>query len=416
MNDNLPLGPQAPVHEILLAETAIKIELPPSLHRLAVERYEAIRTYIEREESPLHDRVVFFYPQGSMAIRATIKGRRPDEGYDIDIVAELRLDRGTTPAQALDLLYKAVKGEKGSRYYDMTERQTRCVTVHYSDGMHLDVTPSELLDKRDPRYSNIFHAKPGTPANDHVRVQVNSFAFCDWFNATVVPNALFEAEYAKRASAANGLRFLAEADVKPVPGQVTLEGGKPTSVVALQLLKRNRNIRYDRRPGRMPPSVMLSRFAGSTPTPSTSIAGALDNIAAAILQALEDAEARQQLIDVRNPKCQPDKFTDRWPENRAAQQLYILDLRLLRRQLAELMSDRLPLDKKRDLLIAMFGEGPARAAVDRYSQILSEAVRTGKRVASASGRVIPAVATAVGMPSITQARPHTFYGTAWPKK
>src|SRR5712664_3248850 len=33
---NVPLGPDAPVGEILLAESAIRIELPPSLHKLAV--------------------------------------------------------------------------------------------------------------------------------------------------------------------------------------------------------------------------------------------------------------------------------------------------------------------------------------------------------------------------------------------
>lgn len=53
----LPLGPTAPVGEILLAGVAIRIELPPSLHRLAVERYEAVRKHIEREGSPLHDKV-----------------------------------------------------------------------------------------------------------------------------------------------------------------------------------------------------------------------------------------------------------------------------------------------------------------------------------------------------------------------
>ena len=39
MNDSLdalPLGPNAPLGELLLAGTAIRIELPPSLHRLAV--------------------------------------------------------------------------------------------------------------------------------------------------------------------------------------------------------------------------------------------------------------------------------------------------------------------------------------------------------------------------------------------
>ena len=140
-----PLGPTAPVGENLLAGVAIRIELPPSQHHLAVERYEAVRKHIEREGSPLHDRVVWFYAHGSMAIKATIKSQRREDGYDIDIVSELNLPAWMTPAQILDVLYEAIRGEKGSMYYDMTERQTRCVTIYYADGMHLDVTPSRPI-------------------------------------------------------------------------------------------------------------------------------------------------------------------------------------------------------------------------------------------------------------------------------
>ena len=66
-NSNL-LGSSAPIGELLLAETAIRIELPPSHHGLAVDRFKAIRNHVERDGSPLAGRVRIFYPQGSMAI------------------------------------------------------------------------------------------------------------------------------------------------------------------------------------------------------------------------------------------------------------------------------------------------------------------------------------------------------------
>src|ERR1700724_2076098 len=244
-----PLGPTAPVGEILLAETAIRIELPPSLHQLAVDRYEAVRKHIERPDSPLRDRVTWFYPQGSMAIRATIKARRREDGFDIDIVAELILPPGLTPAQILDLLFEAINGPRGSMYHGMVERQTRCVTVFYADGMHLDITPSELLDERDPRLSHICHAKPEEPPEAHRRPIMNSWAFCDWFNARTPVNLIFEQAYAKRARTLDEMIIAKDADVKPVPAHSTLERGKSTTVVALQLLKRNRNVRYFPRKG-----------------------------------------------------------------------------------------------------------------------------------------------------------------------
>lgn len=422
MNEQLtqpPLGPNAPVGELLLAETAIRIELPPSLHRLAVERYEAIRKHIEREASPLRDKVRIFYPQGSMAIRATILSRKRADGFDIDIIAELILSHSTAPAAVLDLLFDAINGPPGSQYHGKVERQTRCVTVYYADGMHLDITPTLLVAELDPRLSHLFHAKREEPVSAHRRLLMNSFAFCEWVNGKTPIDLTFEEAYGRRALAFDARRERADADVKPVPDHATKEGGKSAKIVALQLLKRNRNLRYEKRKGRLPPSVMLAKMAAETVTPGASIAWALDAISAKILGALEDAERAGVLIDVRNPRCEDERFTDRWPENRQAQRLYVDDLRLFRTQLADLMSDKFSLPQKRDLLEAMFGAGPAQAVINEYVATLGRAVETGKRHVAPSGRVIPATAATSGAATsaaFAQPRPHTFFGTRWPRK
>ena len=117
--------------EDIFTEIAIRIQLPPSKYRLACERYKTVADYLERDGSPLKDQIARFYPQGSMAIGATISSRGHDQEYDIDIVGELLLPSDTPPKIVLDTLYTAIKGEKGSRYYDMVKRRTRCVTIYY---------------------------------------------------------------------------------------------------------------------------------------------------------------------------------------------------------------------------------------------------------------------------------------------
>ena len=412
-NSNL-LGSSAPIGEILLAETAIRIELPPSLHGLAVDRYEALRKYIERDGSPLAGRVRIFYPQGSMAIRATIRSRKREDGFDIDIVAELILPLTMAPAAILDLLFAAINGEKGSLYHGKVERNTRCVTVHYEDGMHLDITPSVLIDEHDPRRSVIFHAKAEEPPALHRRLEMNSHAFVEWFNARAPIDLSFVEAYAKKAYAFDHLR--ADAEFTPVPAHSSEDGGKSATVVAMQLLKRNRNMKYAARRGRMPPSVMIATFAGETALPGNSISGALDAITGHMLNALSAAQAEGRLVDVRNPRCPADRFTDRWPENLAAQSVYIEDLKVFRGQLAAVMSDGLSLEEKRKLLALMFGEGPARAVVEDYAARIGKSVRQGTRRIGATGRVLPAaVATpAIVKPAAAQPRGHTFYGSNWP--
>ena len=126
------------IPDMLLADTAIRIQLTPTHHDLAVTRYEAINDWLDRPESPLCGRVALMYSQGSMAIGATIASKLRTDEFDIDIIAELAIRADADPEAVLDLLYQSIRGERGSRYYDMTERKTRCSTVNYA-GMHLDL-------------------------------------------------------------------------------------------------------------------------------------------------------------------------------------------------------------------------------------------------------------------------------------
>jgi len=164
-------------------------------------------------------------------------------GHDIDIVAELILPPTMAPAAVLDLLFAAIDGSPGSQYHGMVERQTRCVTVNYADGMHIDITPTLLLNEMDPRQSCLFHAKKEEPTSEHRRLRMNSFGFCGWVNANSPIDVNFEEAYGRRAMAFDARRTRADADVVAVPAHSTVEGGKSVKIVAQQLLKRNRNLR-----------------------------------------------------------------------------------------------------------------------------------------------------------------------------
>ena len=291
-----PFNPWDTVGERLLAKAAIKIELPPSQYAKMVERKAAIEKHLQRDGSPLKDLIRIFYQQGSVAIGATIKAKFRAEGFDIDIIVEL-MTRGLTPVQALDLLYDAMRGERGSRYHDCTERQTRCVTVHYADGMHIDLSPSILLDPNDPRKSHIFHSKPEEPRSRDRLVLTNSYGFAALYHELCPIDQSFREEYGKRARAADPhwQVVMKDADSEPVPDHSTDVGGKSAVTVALQLIKRNRNIRWLPRKRRMPASVMLSCLALEVAEPGRTIAQNVRVIASHILDRLVTAKRRDQL-------------------------------------------------------------------------------------------------------------------------
>jgi hypothetical protein len=162
--------------DMLLADIAIRIQLSATDYAKAEDRYRAINNHLERDGSLLRGHVLRLYPQGSMAIDATIASCLRTDEYDIDIVVELNLPRDVSPQLALDLLYQSIRGERGSRYYDMTKRRTRCVTVNYANGMHLDLTPVVLWPDRADQHS----VSPSAGRTPHARISAacKPLGFC----------------------------------------------------------------------------------------------------------------------------------------------------------------------------------------------------------------------------------------------
>ena len=144
--------------DILLADVAVRVQLNPTDYSKAESRAGTIADWIDRPASLLHGRVGLVYPQGSMAIGATVARYSERDEFDIDLMAHLALWTGATPQSVLDVLHESIRGERGSRYWGKTERRTRCVTVFYEDGMHLDITPAERRGGMPERECDIFCA------------------------------------------------------------------------------------------------------------------------------------------------------------------------------------------------------------------------------------------------------------------
>ena len=316
----LTVGLETPLDE-LLADIAIRTQLSRTAHRLAEERYETIQRWIERDGSLLAGLVELLYPQGSMSIGAAIASNVTNEEYDLDIVVQGKVPVDWTPENVLDALYLAIRGERGSQYYDKVERRTRCVTVSYSD-MHLDLTPMERNANAPEREGNIFHHKEGT--QDMARVVANPFGFAEWFLSATEDKVAFSEAYAERASVYE-IAALKAADAEPVPDPEPA-AAKSLAVVALQLIKRWRNVQYMNRPGRKPPSVMLSELVGKAAGTTSTLSAELLHQATSMRGRFRAAEADAKRIHVVNPVCSLDIFTDRWPDNALEQRMFLTDL------------------------------------------------------------------------------------------
>ena len=390
--------------DAILAEVAVCIQLPPSKYRLAVERYGAISEWLERQGSPLKDRIARLYPQGSMAIRATIASGVSDGNYDIDIVAELVLATASRPKDVLQQLYEAIRGAPGSRYSAVVKRRSRCVTVSFADGMHLDITPVVLKPQRAPRTSLLFHDDPDEPGEAGKTLTMNAWGFCEWFKRRAQRDREFAPAFAKLTRAQD---TFAKANAEPVDPQED-PAAKSADVVSLQFIKRFRNLRYDKRGVRMPPSVLLSKWVAVDATRSGSLLSALEHHVARIRKHIATAESRGLLVNERNPTCDDDCFTDRWPLNRAAQQLFLSDLDALQTALSELRSGELSIGDMQKLLADLFGEKHVRSAVQAVQSLVGAETRAGRTRHKVGGGIVIGGASARG--KARRARTNTNYG------
>ncbi len=408
---HFPLTGLSPI-DILLSDIAIRVQLSKTDYDRAVQRYQTMQDWIDRESSPLRNSVVRMYPQGSMATGSTVARNSERDEYDIDIMTELNLPAGTPPQEVLDRLYAAIRGERGSRYYDKTVRHTRCVAVNYEDGMHIDLTPSILVPARLERTSWIFHHKHDEAGAPQKRLLANPYGLADYFNVRTPQEADFAAFYEQRSLDYDRLLIEGRAHGDPVPEQQPAYR-KSRALISLQLLKRWRNVLFEkpaRAKLRRPPSVLLSKLIADQAGRTRSLAEELHHQAQAILARLERERSLGRLIHEENPACREDVLTDRWPGDREAQDLMISDLRDFCAKMHTLRFGNLSLAQMSVILEGLFGERPARAALNEYVTRQGGLSQAGKsRIAPGSGRIIGTGLAA----SPAYARPvpsHNFYG------
>lgn len=394
-----------PIDE-LLAEIAARIQLTPTLHDLAVARYKTLAQLIDGEGSPLQGLVDLVYPQGSMGFGATIRSRSQTDIFDIDVLVEARLPTNTSPMAALKLLEQSIRRDKDSRYYGMTKRHTRCVTVTYAE-MSIDFTIQKRRWDLGERSGEIPHAKEEEAESKHKWVLTNPYGFAEWFEEQTPAESWFAEDYRELSYSLDSGKVVARADAEPVPDQVAVYE-KSLALVSLQLLKRWLQRTFEHRPHRWPASILVSKLVAESAGYASTLVTSLIHHADFIREKLEQAERSNILLVETNPRLSQERFTDRWPTTQSDQRLFVDDLRKFSQKMRAL-SGNVDLETLQEGLAELFGERVVGDVVSAFVEKRHTNIQLNEApVASRTGRVMPSISVAA-TPLITP-RPHRFYG------
>jgi hypothetical protein len=360
-----PFHDPAALDEVLL-DVAALIELSAYDRKVAENRYRRLKTHLERPSSKLApyliDGVSLIYAQGSIATSTTIVSGTDDDRFDVDAVVEIDVPSSWGNSQALDFLEESLQGFPG---VSAIVRCTRCVQLQFPF-MHMDVT---ILDRRQrlaiARAGEIFHS-PDTGAA--LRVASNPWGFTDWFRGQIgQQQPLFVESLRKHRAVAsrNRLPTLDEQEQQVIAkaDQLKLPPAIPSALdaqeaVALKLLKRNLNLRYEKSDVPRPPSIYLSKRAGSIGYVPLGLTAQLYFLADSTAKIMLEYLAKGTRPQEDNPSYPPDRINDRWPRPDAAGRM---DMRTLAEAL-EHLAGRLvsmasaPLADIADAIDDLFGE------------------------------------------------------------
>jgi hypothetical protein len=243
---------------------------------------------------------------------------------------------------------------------------------------------------------------------------MNAYGFAQWYARMTPLELRLAKEFQRRWRGLAGHDVRADADFDDVPDQCDFIV-KNTATLALQLIKRFRNIRYATYRRRLPPSIMLSYYAGVAAQPNMPLSAMVVRLASWIISEIEQASLYGKKVYVANPVCPDDVFTDRWPDSIAQQNEFAGHLRKLVHALEKMRKgEMLPTDIM-DELRENFGERVVTRAADQIAAEVGSGIQQSRQIYSRRGGVLWPTATGAAAsplvnPHLAAAKPHTFFG------
>ncbi len=241
----------------------------------------------------------------------------------------------------------------------------------------------------------------------------NPYGFAEWFNSRTPAEATFGVFFEERSLQydQSQVSIALNAEAEPVPDQLPAYR-KSRALIALQLIKRWRNLVYGRKyPNlRLPPSVLLAHFVAVNANRTSSLAEELLYQIECLIAVLGHADMRGMKVHAVNEACPDDILTDRWPGALGDQRTFISELRLFAEKVRVLRRG-VPLPQIYEVLEELFGERPARGAVAGFA-----GQHEADRIAGNTAHMrkiggIPALGAAFAAPAAAHSTPkHTFYG------
>lgn len=360
----------------LLDRICSKLQISVTQRQLAEDRYNAIGNWLSASESPLAAVKPLIYPQGSLRIGTTVHPLAHQE-YDLDLVCEVQIDwrRVKNPVVLLNAVEARLS--QHDTYKTMLERKNRCIRVKYAKEFHLDILPAcpDSASGADCVVVPDREAKEWKPSNPK--------GYASWFESKA---RFFKVALAER--------------VVPLPGEEPVALKAPLKL-AVQLLKRWRDVTYAKDPATAPISIVLTTLAGQCYGNQESVNDALKGVLDGFVAGLPP---KGRLV-VLNPANLQEDLSERWDKDPTAYYAFVSGITTFQKLWREL-SQRQGIPQIVAALEGLFGEDLAKSVVAEQTKAIENQRSQQKLAVQKSSGTLTSVTTVGSLPL----RPNTFHG------
>lgn len=314
--------------DAFLDNIAEALDIPPSKHKQAVDRYESIGEWLDADDSPLQEYSPEVYPQGSFRLGTVVRPVKEGEEVEFDIDLVCKLDRRKEDAEPGEL--KHTVGDRlkeHDTYRKMLKPEgRRCWTLQYAEedgvGFHMDILPALPEDSDyigyfiessvEPRYA--VHALSITDKDDNRGVYAwsatNPKGYAQWFDE--INKAAFQKVAGKQKRQLFEKHKMVYASVEDVPDNRV----RTPLQRAIQILKRHRDMRFSNHKWEeeKPISIIITTLAARAYNDEETIQKTLNGITDRIRRYSETniIERRDGNWFIPNPVNPKENFADRW--------------------------------------------------------------------------------------------------------
>lgn len=274
---------------------AAEIEISESQACKAKESYEAVGNYLNNN---IKQYDVKIFPQGSFRLGTVIKPISDKDEYDIDLVATIG-NKFTSAKELKNIVGDVLKSS--DRYSEKIEEGKRCWTIQYAESAkyHMDILPTMKSNTYFQNKELIMTHKENENSNYEFR-QTNPEAYYEWFvKRTEEEKKKLTEEYAIR----NKMEIVEVPEYKI----------KTTLQIAIEILKRYRDIKFKDTPDIKPISIILTTLMAKIYTGKENVYELIEKFSIEYALYLEKDENGNFII--QNPVNENENFADKWPSN-----------------------------------------------------------------------------------------------------